>query len=63
MKKPAQHPIAEVPRRQAKVEITIGIDLGPSRRRFLPFFAPKSLSYWETASSSRTSSHRRQASS
>ncbi len=28
MKKPAQHPIAEVPRRQAKVEITIGIDLG-----------------------------------
>jgi hypothetical protein len=28
MKKPAHHPIAEVPRRQAKVEITIGIDLG-----------------------------------
>ena len=28
MKKPAQHPIAEVPRRQAKVEMTIGIDLG-----------------------------------
>jgi transposase len=28
MKKPAQHLIAEVPRRQAKVEITIGIDLG-----------------------------------
>jgi transposase len=28
MKKPAQHIIAEVPRRQAKVEITIGIDLG-----------------------------------
>ena len=28
MKKPVQHPIAEVPRRQAKVEITIGIDLG-----------------------------------
>jgi transposase len=28
MKKPARHPIAEVPRRQAKVEITIGIDLG-----------------------------------
>src|ERR1700734_4345266 len=28
MKKPAQHLIAEVPRRQAKVDITIGIDLG-----------------------------------
>jgi transposase len=28
MKTPAQHLIAEVPRRQAKVEITIGIDLG-----------------------------------
>ena len=28
MKKPAQHLIAEVPRRQAKVEMTIGIDLG-----------------------------------
>jgi transposase len=28
MKKPAQHPIAEVPRRQAKFEMTIGIDLG-----------------------------------
>jgi transposase len=28
MKKPAQHLIAEVPRRQARVEITIGIDLG-----------------------------------
>jgi hypothetical protein len=28
MKKPAQHPIAEVPRRQSKVEITIAIDLG-----------------------------------
>src|ERR1700678_291721 len=28
MKKPAQHPIAEVPRRQSKVEMTIGIDLG-----------------------------------
>jgi hypothetical protein len=28
MKKPAQHLIAEVPRRQAKVEITIGVDLG-----------------------------------
>ena len=28
MKKPAQHLIAEVPRRQAKFEITIGIDLG-----------------------------------
>jgi hypothetical protein len=28
MKKPAQHPIAEVSRRQAKIEITIGIDLG-----------------------------------
>jgi len=28
MKNPAQHLIAEVPRRQAKVEITIGIDLG-----------------------------------
>jgi transposase len=28
MKKPAQHLIAEVPRKQAKVEITIGIDLG-----------------------------------
>jgi len=28
MKKPAQHPIVEVPRRQAKVEMTVGIDLG-----------------------------------
>src|SRR5271163_4291349 len=28
MKKRSQHLIAEVPRRQAKVEITIGIDLG-----------------------------------
>jgi len=28
MKKPAQHPIAEVPLRQAKVEMTVGIDLG-----------------------------------
>jgi transposase len=28
MKKPSQHPIAEVPRRRSKVEITIGIDLG-----------------------------------
>jgi hypothetical protein len=28
MKKPSQHLIAEVPRRQAKVEMTIGIDLG-----------------------------------
>jgi len=28
VKKPAQHSIAGVPRRQAKVEITIGIDLG-----------------------------------
>jgi transposase len=28
MKKPAQHLIAEVPRRQAKIVITIGIDLG-----------------------------------
>jgi transposase len=28
MKKPSQHLIAEVPRRQAKVELTIGIDLG-----------------------------------
>jgi len=28
MKKPAQHLIAEVPRRHAKVEMTIGIDLG-----------------------------------
>src|SRR5277367_5283563 len=28
MKKPSQHLIAEVPRVQAKVEITIGIDLG-----------------------------------
>jgi transposase len=28
MKKPAQHLIAEVPRRQAKFEMTIGIDLG-----------------------------------
>jgi hypothetical protein len=28
MKKPAQHLIAEVPRRQARVEMTIGIDLG-----------------------------------
>jgi len=30
MKKPAQHPIAEVPHRQSKVEITIGIDFGRS---------------------------------
>src|SRR6202451_1782348 len=28
MKKPAQHLIAEVPRRQTKVELTIGVDLG-----------------------------------
>jgi hypothetical protein len=28
MKKPAQHLIAEAPRRQARVDITIGIDLG-----------------------------------
>jgi transposase len=28
MKKPAQHLISEVPRRQAKVEMTIGVDLG-----------------------------------
>jgi hypothetical protein len=28
MKKPAQHLIAEVPCRQARVEMTIGIDLG-----------------------------------
>jgi transposase len=28
MKKPAQHPISEVPRRQAEVEMTVGIDLG-----------------------------------
>ena len=28
MKKPAQHPIAEVTRRHAKFEMTIGIDLG-----------------------------------
>jgi hypothetical protein len=28
MKKPAQHLIAEVPRRHARVEMTIGIDLG-----------------------------------
>ncbi len=28
MKKPAQHLIAEVSRRQSKVEMTIGIDLG-----------------------------------
>src|SRR6266550_3553619 len=28
MKKPAQHLIAEVPRRQARVEMTIGVDLG-----------------------------------
>ncbi len=28
LRKPSQHLIAEVPRRQAKVEITIGIDLG-----------------------------------
>ena len=28
MKKPAQHLIAEVPRRRTKVEMTIGIDLG-----------------------------------
>jgi hypothetical protein len=30
MKKPSQHLIGEVPRRQAKVEITIGIDLAMS---------------------------------
>ncbi len=29
MKKPAQHLIAEVPRRRAKFEIIIGIDLAP----------------------------------
>ena len=28
MKKPAQHLIAEVSRRQTKMEMTIGIDLG-----------------------------------
>ena len=28
MKKPGQHLIAEVPRKRAKVELTIGIDLG-----------------------------------
>jgi len=28
MKKPAHHLIAEVPRKRAKVELTIGIDLG-----------------------------------
>jgi transposase len=28
MKKPAQHLIAEVPHRHARVEITLGIDLG-----------------------------------
>ena len=28
MKKPAQHLIAEVPRRQARAEMTIGVDLG-----------------------------------
>jgi hypothetical protein len=28
MKKPAQHLIAEVPRRRAKLEMTIGVDLG-----------------------------------
>jgi transposase len=28
MKKPAQHLIAEVPRRQSKIELTIGVDLG-----------------------------------
>ena len=28
MKKPAQHLIAEVPRRRSKAELTIGIDLG-----------------------------------
>lgn len=28
MKKPAHHLIAEVPRERAKVELTIGIDLG-----------------------------------
>jgi transposase len=28
MKKPARHLIAEVPRRQPRVEMTIGIDLG-----------------------------------
>src|ERR1700685_2614500 len=61
MKKPAQHLIAEVPRRQAKVEITIGIDLGDvwshyctlnqdgevvDRGRFRP--TPKGIEKWFT---------------
>lgn len=34
MKKPRQHLIAEVPLRQAKVEITIGVDLGDVRSHY-----------------------------
>jgi len=34
MKKPGQHLIAEVPRGQAKVEMTIGIDLGDVRSHY-----------------------------
>ena len=34
MKKPSQHLIAEVPRRQRKVEMTIGIDLGDVWSRY-----------------------------
>jgi transposase len=34
MKKPAQHLIAEVPRRQSRVEMTIGIDLGDVRSHY-----------------------------
>ena len=40
MKKPAQHPIAEVPRRQAKVEITIGIDLSDVWSHYCTFIRP-----------------------
>lgn len=45
MKKPSQHLIAEVPRRQAKVEITIGIDLGD----VLPYVSDVSYSNPDTA--------------
>lgn len=48
MKKPAQRFIAEVPRRQAKVEVTIGIDLGEvvDRGRFRT--TPKAIEKWFT---------------
>ncbi len=61
MKKPLQHLIAEVPRRAAKVEMTIGIDLGDvwthyctlnekgeaiDRRRFRT--SPKGVEKWFT---------------